>query len=40
MTLRIEVNKHSTAGILEKLNIHRKKLALFFKKDAKIIDGL
>ena len=40
MTLRIEVNKYSAAGILEELNMHRNELALFFKKDAEIIDGL
>ena len=40
MTLRIEVNEHSAAGILEELDMHRNELALFFKKDAEIIDGL
>ena len=40
MTLRIEVNEYSAAGILEELNMHRNELALFFKKDAEIINGL
>ena len=40
MTLRVEVNEHSAAGILEELDMHRNELALFFKKDAEIIDGL
>ena len=40
MTLRVEVNKYSAAGILKKLNTHRNELAPFFKKDAEIIDGL
>ena len=40
MTLRVEVNKYSTAEILEELDMHRNELALFFKKDAEIIDGL
>ena len=40
MTLRIEVNKYSAAGILKELDMHRNELALFFKKDAEIIDGL
>ena len=39
-TLRIEVNKYSTAGILKELDMHRNELASFFKKDAEIIDGL
>ena len=39
-TLRVEVNKYSAAGILKELDMHRNELALFFKKDAEIIDGL
>ena len=40
MTLRVEVNKYSTAEILKELSMHKNELALFFKKDAEIIDGL
>ena len=40
MTLRVEVNKYSTAEILEELDMHRNELALFFKKNAEIIDEL